>query len=133
MYDDIATGIPAVFPDRRLIDTDGNPTVMQLHSSAGANYLVGKLLNDLSTVRNNFYTEIGINNANTAKRERLISDEVAANNEATQSKLMLWYDSIQRGIAQVRQVFGDIGIECNIRKEATNDESNAISEGTLSR
>ena len=133
MYDDIATGIPAVFPDRRLIDTDGNPTVMQLHSSAGANYLVGKLLNDLAPVRNTFYTEIGINNANTAKRERLISDEVAANNEATQSKLMLWYDSIQRGIAQVRQVFGDIGIACNIRKEATKDESNAISEGTLSR
>lgn len=132
MYDDIATGIPAVFPDRRLIDAEGNPTVMQLHSTAGANYLVGKLLNDLATVRNNFYTEIGINNANTAKRERLITDEVEANNEAVQSKLMLWYDSIQRGIDQVKKVFGNIGIECKIRKEVADDARNAVPAGSVS-
>ena len=133
MYDDIATGIPAVFPDRRLIDAEGNPTVMQLHSTAGANYLVGKLLNDLATVRNNFYTEIGINNANTAKRERLISDEVEANNEAVQSKLMLWHDSIRRGIDQVKEVFGDIGIDCRIRKEVTDDARDAIPAGLVSQ
>lgn len=132
MYDDIATGIPAVFPDRRLIDAEGNPTVMQLHSTAGANYLVGKLLNDLATVRNNFYTEIGINNANTAKRERLITDEVKANNEAVESKLMLWYDSIRRGIDQVKKVFGDIGIDCRIRKEVTDDARDAIPAGSVS-
>lgn len=132
MYDDIATGIPAVFPDRRLIDAEGNPTVMQLHSTAGANYLVGKLLNDLATVRNNFYTEIGINNANTAKRERLITDEVKANNEAVRSKLMLWYDSIRSGLDQVEKVFGDIGIRFNIRKEVPDDARDAIPAGFVS-
>lgn len=129
MYDDVASGYPAVFPDKRLFDTEGNQTVIQLHSNAGNNYLVGKLLNDLATVRNAFYTEIGINNANIAKRERLNSDEVNANNEAVHSKLMLWYDSIQRGIKQVKNVFPNLkNFSCAIRKESDVNESDAVTD-----
>lgn len=51
------------------------------HFNLNAPYNADKLQETKETLVNEFYTRLGLNNANTDKRERLIVDEVNANNE----------------------------------------------------
>ena len=53
-----------------------------------------------------FDTEIGIPNANTDKRERLVTDEVNANNVETASRCEMWLESIKAGMEKANNMFG---------------------------
>ena len=75
MYDQIASGEPAVVIDSRLKNAaDGEETWKSFEQNVGGNYIVTDLLADLRKIEAMFDTEIGIPNANTDKRERLIQD-----------------------------------------------------------
>jgi hypothetical protein len=52
-----------------------------------------------------FDTEIGIPNANTDKRERLVTDEVNSNNAETASKAELWLDELKTGCEKANKMF----------------------------
>lgn len=106
MYDQIASGEPASFIDKSLFDEDGKLTVTMLTQNVGQNFIADRLLDALGTIRNMFLTDIGIENANTDKRERLISDEVNANNAETESKVSLWLETLEKGFDQVRKMYG---------------------------
>lgn len=106
MYDQIASGEPASFIDKSLFDEDGKLTVTMLTQNVGQNFIADRLLDALGTIRNMFLTDIGIDNANTDKRERLISDEVNANNAETQSKVSLWLETLEKGFEQTRKMYG---------------------------
>ena len=54
-----------------------------------------------------FLTLIGVNNANTDKRERLLVDEVNANNAELFAAVGLWQDNVNRQIEAVKRKFGD--------------------------
>ena len=59
-----------------------------------------------------FDTDIGIPNANTDKRERLVTDEVNANNIETQSKCAMWLEELQESIKATNDMFGlDLSVE----------------------
>ena len=45
-------------------------------------------------------------NANTDKRERLVTDEVNANNVETYSKCSLWLESLQESCEKANNMFG---------------------------
>ena len=51
-------------------------------------------------------TVIGVPNANTQKRERMITDEVNANNVDTQCRVNLWLETMNKDIEQVNKMFG---------------------------
>ena len=53
-----------------------------------------------------FDTEIGIPNANTDKRERLIQDEVNSNNIETYSKCAMWLENLQDACKRVHDMLG---------------------------
>lgn len=55
-----------------------------------------------------FDTDIGIPNANTDKRERLITDEVNSNNAETLSKCALWLDQCQKVVIRLIKCLGII-------------------------
>lgn len=118
MYDEIARGEPAVYPDTRLFDANGDSTVQQLTSTAGSNYIVDRLLNDFATVKNQFYTEIGIKNVNINKKERLITAEAEANNDAVASKLNLWAEELTRGIKSVKKLYPEIDLSFRTRGDS---------------
>ena len=59
------------------------------------------------TIINEFLTGIGINNANTDKKERLITSEVEANDGEILAAVSLWQDNINRGIDRVTTLFAD--------------------------
>ena len=64
------------------------------------------LIDALNAVEDRFCTLIGIDNANTDKRERLIAPEVEANKAETKALSTLWLDRIQDGIRRANNMFG---------------------------
>ena len=107
MYDQIASGEPAVVIDSRLKNAaDGEETWKAFEQNVGGNYIVTNLLSDLRKIEAMFDTEIGIPNANTDKRERLIQDEVNANNIETFSKCAMWLENLQDACKRVNDMFG---------------------------
>ena len=71
-----------------------------------------------------FDTEIGIPNANTDKRERLVTDEVNANNVETTTRCELWLDSLKECAEKTNEMFGtDVTVDWrNDPKEVKTDE-----------
>lgn len=113
LFDRVASGEPATFVDTALYDVQsGNPSWIPFQQNVGQNYIAGDALADLRKWEMMFDTDIGIPNANTDKKERLISDEVNANNVEVTSKADLWLDQLQKSFAQTNKMFGiKLGVE----------------------
>ena len=105
-FDAISNGQPAVVLDKGLLTDDGRPAYEIIQRNVKENYITDDLLSDLRKIEAMFDTDIGIPNANTDKRERLITDEVNANNAETFSKCALWLEELQDGCARARDMFG---------------------------
>lgn len=58
-----------------------------------------------------FLTGIGINNANTEKRERLITQEVEANDAEISAAVALWQDNVSRGIEKVKELYSEFFLD----------------------
>lgn len=117
MYDKIASGEPAVFADKQLFNEDGTRTWDVFFQNLKQNYVAGDVLNDMATLENQFNTAIGIPNANTMKRERLITDEVNANNVDTQCRVNLWIDTMRRDMKTANEMF-NLKLDVNYRYAA---------------
>lgn len=113
LFDRVASGEPATFVDTALYDVQsGNPSWIPFQQNVGQNYIAGDALADLRKWEMMFDTDVGIPNANTDKKERLISDEVNANNVEVTSKADLWLDQLQKSFAQTSKMFGiKLGVE----------------------
>lgn len=121
LYDQIASGEPASFIDKNLFDEDGRLQVSLLTQDVGKNFIADRLLDALGTIRNKFLTDIGIPNANTDKRERLITGEVEANNFETASKANLWLQTMKKGMQETRNMFGLDSSELNVEWSKSPD------------
>ena len=114
IYDKVRRNCPAIFVNKKVGKISDIIEVMPTPSP----YIADKLLNYKHELINEFLTYIGINNANTDKKERLITDEVNSNNEFVQSI----YDNMkeQRELLRdrVNEMFGtDIKLICKVKKE----------------
>ena len=110
--DKIYDGEPAVIMDKALFGEDGSPVWNAFQQKPKDVYLVSDLLADLAKIEDEFDTRIGIPNANTDKRERLITDEVNANNVETAILAEEWLDNIQKGCKRVKEMYGaEISVE----------------------
>ena len=106
MYDKMADGDPAVFVDKNLFDDQGKPSWYPFVANMTQQYISDKILSDMRKIEAEFDTEIGIPNANTDKAERLITDEVNANNVETATRCELWLESIKKGVDKANSMFG---------------------------
>lgn len=106
MYDRVASGEPAVFVDKSLFNEDGSRNWDAFFQNMKQNYVAGDILNDMKTIEDQFNTAIGIPNANTQKRERLITDEVNANNVDTESRVNLWLETMKRDMKSANEMYG---------------------------
>ena len=105
LFDDIASGKPAVVVDKSLVREDGSLGIELFNQHLKETYIASDVLEDMRKIRADFNTVIGIPNANTDKRERLIKDEVNANNTETKSRLDLWVDSLNECAAKANKMF----------------------------
>lgn len=105
MYDKLSEGDPAVFIDRQLLDDTGKPNWFPFVQNMTQQYISDKILSDMRKIEAEFDTEIGIPNANTDKAERLITDEVNANNVETATRCELWLESIKKGVDKANSMY----------------------------
>ena len=106
LMDTINNGETSVVVDKSLFNEDGNANWQAFQQDLKNVYLVTDLLNDCAKIEDEFNTRIGIPNANTEKRERLISDEVNANNVETSILAAGWLENIRDGCKMVADMYG---------------------------
>lgn len=123
LYDDIASGKPCAVTGKNLFRPDGTPAWTIFSQNVGQNYIVGDILTDMGKIENMYLTAIGIPNANTDKKERLLTDEVNANNTETQTLCELWLEELQAGCAKVKTIFGvEISVDWRVKPDNQIEE-----------
>lgn len=111
LYDEVSMGKPAVFT------TTNNSAMLKENMfvmPAKQNFIADDVQLLKRKIINEFLTDIGINNTNLDKRERLTDDEVNANDMEVRFNIQHWYDNITDGIIKVNKMFG-LDITCRIR------------------
>lgn len=137
MYDTLSDGDPAVVIDKKLLDDQGKPTWFPFTQHIKESYVVSDILSDMRKIEAMFDTEIGIPNANTDKRERLITDEVNANNAETATRCELWLETLRKGIDKANEMYNtDISVDWRVdpvgKGGAVNVQRNqAVRDGTV--
>lgn len=120
MYDSLSEGDPAVVIGKKLLDADGKPSWFPFTQDVKQAYVASDILSDMRKIEAMFDTEVGIPNANTDKRERLIADEVNANNVETATRSELWLETLRKEIAKIKSMF-DIDISVDWRVDPKTD------------
>lgn len=132
LFDEIASGAPAVVIDKKLFNEDGSPNWILFNQQLKNTYIAGDILEDMKKWELKFDTDVGIPNANTDKKERLITDEVNSNNVETYSKVDLWLATMKDCCDKVNKMF-DIGIDVELRypMEEGVEDGDAIGNSTV--
>ena len=127
MYDEIAQGNPAVFVDTQLGNLLQNSEGSNIYMfKAKENFIAADAQNEKLQIMNEFLTTIGINTANTTKRERQIVDEVNANNIEIQANIKLWKQNVERGVERVNKMFPEAGLKITFPYYSEMEDSNAV-------
>lgn len=111
MYEDIDSGKPAVYVKHG----DGLTSDDIYYNHVKETYIANDVQLLKQSIKNDFLTEVGLNNANTDKRERLIVDEVNANNDEVQANVQHWLDNIREGLTRANTLFG-LNLSVKLRK-----------------
>lgn len=120
-YSKASEGEPLVVVNTDVMSDDSDVTT--LLNSPKNNLIVNDLLDARRTIINEFLTEVGINNANTDKKERLITDEVKANNEEVKAIVQVMYDNISMCFDKINAISGlNLAVEL-VEPEPETDES----------
>lgn len=122
MFSQMMSGRPAIFykkavprPDARRAETPFTRMPVK------ENYISDIVQDTKRQIINEYLTAIGINNANVDKKERLISTEVAANNEELTCAVALWQDNVNRCVEKVRALYPGVDIKITFGGGVAND------------
>lgn len=111
MYDEICEGNPAVFVDEEMGSLLQNANGSNVIVFKGKeNFIADVVQNEKMQIMNEFLTSIGINTANTTKRERQVVDEVNANNVEIEANIKLWAENVSDCVDKVNKMFPDAGL-----------------------
>lgn len=111
MYDEICDGNPAVFVDEdmgSLLQNANGSNVIVFKGKE--NFIADIVQNEKMQILNEYLTVIGINTANTTKREREVVDEVNANNVEIQANIKVWSENVNDCTDKVNKMFPDAGL-----------------------
>lgn len=90
-----------------------------------APYLIDKLNDYKNSVIGEVLTILGINNNQIEKRERLISDEVNANNDYINTYYNIYYDNINSALKMFNLIFNE-NLQIEEMESDTNDEPSDV-------
>ena len=117
MYDEISGGNPAVFVRKSQVNTENF-----IFNNVKTSFIADDIMLLRRKIVNDFLSDIGINNANLDKRERLNKDEVNANNEEMRFNVLNWLDTIQEGLDVANKLYG-LGLKIKLREVTTQAEA----------
>lgn len=105
LFDEIASGKPAVVAGKKN-DSLSENSWETFSQNLRQNYIASDILEDMKKIENDFCTQIGLPNANTTKKERMLMDEVNANNAETQCLASQWLEFLKAGCESANKMFG---------------------------
>lgn len=114
LYDKIHSGNPAAVIDKSLMDKDGKPTWTAFEQNIRNVFICPELQAFKKDLLDEYLTLIGIPTANTEKRERLIVDEVNANNVETAIDWDRCLEGLQETCRKTCDMFGIPEDELNV-------------------
>lgn len=122
MYDGISEGKPAVFVDESLGLASGGSRNLQ-YTPAKDNFICDKVQIEKRCIIEEFLTAIGVNNANTSKRERLNSDEVNSNNDECYVATAVWRRNLKETVDHAHSLFPSLDFTLEIKDMSIIDNS----------
>ena len=125
-YEKATRGEPLVVITKELQPDDGYLLGTFANNSPAA--MLDKLLAARRGVMNNFLTEIGINNANIDKKERLNSMEVNSNSEEVSACTCVIYENLKKSFDDFNKLTG-IGISIDLHYDYEEKDELIIKEG----
>ena len=126
LFDNVMSGEPAVIVDTALKPDEGD-VIKAFANNLKQNYITPDMLADMRTLLNEFDSMIGLPNANTQKRERMITDEVQANDIETKSLSALWLETVKTGMDVANAIFPglDLNVDWRFKDNETSDTLNS--------
>lgn len=106
LYDNMASGEPSVFADKRLFQKDGkdqNFLFQEFAAQPSKNLM--DFLQVMKQLEIMFDCAIGVPNVATARREREITGELEANNQNSRSITSMWLEELQETAEETRKMF----------------------------
>lgn len=97
--------------------------LMPLIPGVKNNFIVLDLMESRRMIVNEFLTEIGINNANTWKRERVTNQEVNQNNQETESVVTVILENLKEDFSDFKTLTG-IDVSVSLRYNMVNGGDN---------
>lgn len=118
MYDDVSGGKPVAFlrKDRAIDGKDGGIKFYQIDCKK--TYIADVLQTEKRNIINEFLTKWGINNANTEKRERLLVDEINANNAELEFNVALIKENLKMCQDKVNAMFPNLDFSISVKQFA---------------
>lgn len=103
MYDKITRGEPGVFVGDSMAK---KLSERLMYNRVKESYVADLIENIKHQLMDDFLSDIGIENANTDKRERLVTDEIMSNYQEVRSGAEHWLDNINSGFDKANKLFG---------------------------
>ena len=123
MWKKVLDGEPAIFTDK-MLDFEHDNIL-----DTKTDFLLKELNDHKTTLLNEVYTELGINNINIDKKERLISDEVNGNNQIISESLDIMLSCRQESCYKINKMFGT-NISCELKESDNNGSSDINTSST---
>lgn len=112
MFERITEGEPLVVYRKDALTS--NPMQVAFNNLR-QNYIVPDMQDAKRTVINEYLTMLGVNNANTDKKERLLTSEVDANNQELKCNTEVWRENLDTCMKKVSKMFPDFNFKLNIQ------------------
>lgn len=119
LYDKVSEGNPLVVYRKDALTNQKNG-LQVFFNNIKQNYVSDMLQDTKRSIMNDFLTAIGVNNANTDKRERLLTNEVDANNIELDANTIHWEENLEKQSKKVKEVFPEITFKIELRYSEIN-------------
>lgn len=115
MYDDITEGKPLVVMKAKESNLSRQNPLPWVFNPVKEAYISDKLYELKRQIKEDFLIDIGINTINNRKKERVVVDEVNANNQEADAAVYHWYTNLSEGAEQINIMFDRdlVGVEQN--------------------
>ena len=119
MYDQITEGKPGVFIGEAMAK---KLSERLMYNRVKESYVADQIENLKHQIMDDFLSDLGVENANTDKRERLITNEVESNYQEVRAGAEHWLDNINEGFSKANNLY-DLNLRM-IRREWKREEVN---------
>lgn len=127
LFERISAGEPFSVYDQKTLKTDGltdEEPIWTFSQDVASQYVSDKLLADIDTILMQFDKEIGIA-AVGEKKERMLTDEIAMQNEDACARSSTWFENLSDSFDLVNELFPELNLSFTMKYGGVSYEYNA--------